>query len=191
MSARNSVLIGAVGMVSPLGFSARAIGAAVRSGIPRFQESEFFNREGLPIVMACAPLAQLAAAREESAGGASSIDVGERSGRMLLMAAAALEDCLSTIPFGEAPPLYLALPDDLPQGPQFATELFTRSLLAELSLGGRTPLDLIVDRGRASGIRLLQQAAAQITTRWTPMSRTLSSAAPIASLMSSCSISWT
>src|SRR6266550_2875625 len=102
----NVVVVGA-GMITAVGLSAAETAASVRSGTARFAETSILDKRFEPFVLAEVPEDGLPDLADEVAKGLTA-----REARMLRLAAAALGECLKSLPPGEPPAgLSLALPE--------------------------------------------------------------------------------
>ena len=101
------VVVGA-GMITAVGLSAAETAASVRSGTARFAETSIHDKRFEPFVLAEVPEDGLPDLADELA----KEGLTAREARMLRLAAAALGECLKSLPPGEPPPgLSLALPE--------------------------------------------------------------------------------
>src|SRR5437870_13594550 len=103
----NVVIVGA-GMVTAVGLSAAETAASVRSGTARFVETSILDKRFEPFVLAEVPEHGLPDLADELANEG----LTTREARMIRLAAAALGECLKSLPAGEPPPgLSLAIPE--------------------------------------------------------------------------------
>jgi 3-oxoacyl-[acyl-carrier-protein] synthase I len=104
----DSVVVVGAGMVTAVGLSAAETAASVRSGTARFADTTIFDKQGEPFVMAEVPEDGLPELADELA----KEGLTSREARMIRLAAAALGECLKSLPAKEQPPgLSLALPE--------------------------------------------------------------------------------
>ncbi len=102
------LVIGGVGSISAVGLTAPETVASVRSATMRFSEIDFLDHSLKPFTVAEIPRELLPELLErvDIAG------VTSREDRMLRLAGSALDECLSSLPAGEPPPLLmLSLPE--------------------------------------------------------------------------------
>src|SRR5256885_13291909 len=101
------VVIGA-GMVTAVGLTATETAASVRSATARFAEASMMDKRFEPFTLAEVPEDGL----PELAESLSSVGLTARETRMLRLGAVALNECLKSLPQGEAAPgLALSLPE--------------------------------------------------------------------------------
>ena len=155
----------AIGMVTPVGLSARQTASSVRTGIGRLAESYVTDRFGLPMVMGLVDEEQLPPLVEELEDRRLSI----RQERLARLGGPALREALTSAP-GDPIPLLLGIAEPRdearhPVGPEMLEVLsiqtgvaFDRSCSKTYPLGraaGLVALDdalTLLDRGRASSV---------------------------------------
>ncbi len=152
--ADNVVIVGA-GMVTAVGLSAAETAASVRAGTARFAETRILDKRFLPFVLAEVPEDGLPELAEELA----KKSLTAREARMIRLAAAALGECLKSLPAGEPPPgLSLALPENETTRP-----LDHRAFLDCLGRQTKWRFDPkwsdASHRGRAGGLAAIGQAS--------------------------------
>ncbi|WPB78298.1 hypothetical protein KYC5002_03895 [Archangium violaceum] len=157
--------IAAIGMVTPVGLSAPASAAAIRAGIARLSESQVYGKKGEPLVMGLVHddyLPPLASSIRNQVGFLS------RQGRLLRLAAPALQEVCRGLQLPRLPPLLLALPESWPAGAQSVGP----ALLGQLAVQSGLTLDLlrsrVIQKGRAGGLVALRQALELLTAQSAP-----------------------
>jgi len=157
--------IAAIGMVTPVGLTAPASAAAIRAGIARLGESHVYGKKGGPLVMGLVRddyLPPLAGSIRNQVGFLS------RQGRLLRLAAPALQEVCRKLALPQLPPLLLALPASWPASAQSVGP----ALLGQLAVQCGLTLDLrrsrVIQKGRAGGLLALRQALDLLTTQREP-----------------------
>jgi 3-oxoacyl-[acyl-carrier-protein] synthase-1 len=144
-----------VGMVTPVGLSARASAAAIRAGISRVKGASPRDKHFQPQVMGVVGEEYLPSLRPAVLAASTKLPV--RHGRMLRLATLALQQALADWR-GAPPPLLLALPEV----PRSGQDPVDAAFLQLLSTQSDIKLDLqqgrVFRNGRAGGLMVLQHA---------------------------------
>lgn len=151
----NPVHIVGVGMVTPVGDSAKMTFTSVRAGISALKESSVYNKRFEPMTMALVPEDALPPLRDELDKTAG---LTSRQRRMLRLANTALSEAMPHHVKQSRPPLFLAGPETIPECPKPIDDAF----LARLHLQTGGAFDLAKSRlfadGRASGVEATLEA---------------------------------
>ncbi|VAW88950.1 hypothetical protein MNBD_GAMMA17-1958 [hydrothermal vent metagenome] len=154
MSEQTWVQVIGAGMVTPVGGNAATTAAAVAAEISATEETEILSKQQTPIKMARVPNGALPDIHEAL----SDNKIPARQQRLLCLAAAALVQLTDLLPAGQTLPLYLALPEALPD---YTTPLHG-NFIEQLALQSGIPLNaadsLIADIGRAGSFYAIEKA---------------------------------
>jgi len=146
-------VIGA-GMVTPVGGDAVTTAAAVAAEISGVRETSFQNKHRMPIKMAQVPEGALPGIHQQY----KDSTLSPRQRRLLRLAAAALVQLADVLPAGQTLPLYLTLPERLPNH----TAPLHGNFIEQLALQSGIPLNaadsLIADIGRAGSFYAIEKA---------------------------------
>src|SRR2546429_1944262 len=153
------VVIG-VGMVTAVGLTAAETAASVRSATARFAETSMMDKRFEPFTLAEVPEDGL----PELAESLSSVGLTARETRMLRLGAVALNECLKSLPQGEAAPgLALSLPEtDTTRA--LDGQLFLQRFAQQAARGFDGTRSDASHRGRAGGLAAVGQAAEIVRT---------------------------
>jgi 3-oxoacyl-[acyl-carrier-protein] synthase-1 len=139
----------AVGMVTPVGLTARASAAAARAGLARFRETELFDKNGTPFKASFIDddlLAPLAPALQEDA------TVTPREERLLRLAGMALEECLDALSPDEPPSgVLVALPERRTPAVAGLDPVDAGRFVVRLAAQCGRPIDVAHSEARESG----------------------------------------
>src|SRR2546430_9978293 len=94
------VVVVGIGMITAVGLSAAETAASVRSATARFAETSMMDKRFEPFTLAEVPEDGL----PELAESLSSVGLAARETRMLRLGAGAPEECLQSLPPGQAAP---------------------------------------------------------------------------------------
>jgi len=150
-----------MGIMTSVGLTAPQTAAAVRAGISRFNETPLVNsRTGEPVVMGILRDEYLPPLHSKLAAAVWSR--AERQVRMVRLAGAALQECLSGWDDLEGLPLLLAVPETLPGHQTKMDEEF----FSQLALQSGSAFDVKRSRcfanGRAAGVSVFGEALRRI-----------------------------
>jgi 3-oxoacyl-[acyl-carrier-protein] synthase-1 len=143
-----------MGMVTAVGDSALMTAASVRAGINRYRETDFYNKYLRPMKMALVPddlLVPLNANLE-------SIILTPRQSRMLRLAQPALTETLSGLSQTQDIPLFLSVPEQLPNLPQPVDQTFLDHLHVQCNANFDRDHSMLFNTGRAGGLIALEAA---------------------------------
>src|SRR5256884_4096851 len=153
------VVIG-VGMVTAVGLTAAETAASVRSATARFAETSMMDKRFEPFTLAEVPEDGL----PELAESLSSVGLTARETRMLRLGAVALNECLKSLPPGEAAPgLALSLPETDTTRP-LDGQRFLQRFAQQAARGFDGTRSDASHRGRAGGLAAVGQAAEIVRT---------------------------
>ncbi|VAW90086.1 hypothetical protein MNBD_GAMMA17-1622 [hydrothermal vent metagenome] len=144
------------GMVTPVGENAVTTAAAVASEVSAVREIDILNKKLTPIKMAQVPDGALPPINEKLK---EEKKISQRQQRLLCLAAAALVQLADVLPAGQTLPLYLALPEHLPN---HAIPPLHGNFIEQLALQSGLRLNaadsLIADIGRAGSFYAIEKA---------------------------------
>ncbi len=150
----NSAFICGIGLVTAVGGSTAQTAASVRAGISRYEESSVYNKRFAPMTMALVPEDVLPplSLEEPAMTGLTS-----RQSRMLRLAHLAIDEALSQLPAESEVPLFLALPEPLPDPgrPPPVTDAFLDLLIAQTDAPVDRDRSQVFMTGRAAGFEAL------------------------------------
>lgn len=155
MNAAQAADILAVGMVTPVGLTARSTAAAIRAGICRTRESPFQDKHFESLLMGFLDdehLPALSVSKELVAG------TTERHQRMLRLATRALQGVAEGWRHMPPPPLLLALPESRPGQLEPTSEAVLKHLVAQTRVELAQGQSKVFRQGRAGGLLALQHA---------------------------------
>lgn len=152
MSQLSKAFVAGIGVVSPLGYSASSMAAAVNAGVGAVQETPLLSRHLVPIKMARVPEAALSPLEPRLLNSGLPL----RQERILRMAAPALQQLKPLLPPGKAIPALLALPEFIPD----LSHHWRGNAIEQLMMQSGVPLDPQLSRaaeiGRAGGLHALK-----------------------------------
>lgn len=154
MADRTIHIVG-TGMMTPLGDSAELTAAAVRAGVSVQEECSVMNKRFEPMTMALVPddaLPPLNDILKETT------TLTGRQIRMLRLAGKPLSDALSNVPEGVTVPLFLAVPEAIPECPAPLNDDFISYLHIQCDQLFDLKKSRIFSNGRASGIEAISEA---------------------------------
>jgi len=143
------------GMVTPVGGDAVTTAAAVAAEVSGVRETEILNKRLIPIKMSQVPDGALPAINEKLKDDKK---LPERQQRLLRLAAAALVQLADILPAGQTLPLYLALPEHLPNHAIPSRGNFIEQLALQSGIPLNAADSLIADIGRAGSFYAIEKA---------------------------------
>lgn len=153
--AQESAAIFAIGMITPVGIGAKQTTASVKAGISRFSETSIYDKRFEPFVMAVLPddvLPPLEEELEKVAG------LTTRQARMLRLATPAIQEALEDVPNTQEIPLYLGVPESLPERPEAVDDVFIEHLVTQSGVSLNIDTSKVFPQGRAAGLVALKEA---------------------------------
>jgi len=154
MNEQPSVHVIGSGMVTSVGGNAVTTAAAMAAEFSAVEETSILNKRLEPIKMALVPEGAIPDLNEEL----KALKLPNRQQRLLSLAAAALVQLTDILPAGLTLPLYLALPEALPDH----TAPLHGNIIEQLALQSGVPLSmtdsLVADIGRAGSFYAVKQA---------------------------------
>jgi 3-oxoacyl-[acyl-carrier-protein] synthase-1 len=160
MSKNNSAIVG-MGMITAVGLDAKQTAASIRAGITRFEETSIYDKMHEPIVMAVLPnevLPPLKIEIEKTAG------LTSRQSKMLRLAAPALVEVTRNLPELEKTPLYLGVPQSLPDHANPVHRVFLQHISDQADVTFNIAESVMFPKGRAAGLFALAGAMEAIAT---------------------------
>ena len=155
MSEHPWVQVIGTGMITPVGSDAVMTAAVVAAEVSAVRETEILNKSLMPIKMAQVPDGALPAINEKLKDDKK---LPERQHRLLRLAAAALVQLTDLLPAGQTLPLYLSLPEALPNHTAPLHGNFIEQLTLQTGIPLNTADSLIADIGRAGSFYAIEQA---------------------------------
>lgn len=159
MMQENIAAIVGMGMITAVGIDAKQTAASVRSGITRFAETSIYDKRFEPFVMAILPddvLPPLKPELEEAVG------LTAKQARMLRLATAALQEAMINWQDVETFPLYLGIPQQLPDCPNPFGKGFLQHLSFQSDVFFNVAGSNLFPNGRAAGLFALEKAVDSI-----------------------------
>jgi len=147
------IVIAGLGAVCPVGNGVRQVDASVRAGLGVQADATVINRSLEPMTLALVNddlIEPLAPGIDESGWRGAQV-------RMIRLAGPALRECLSTLPVGGTPGLFVGLPEPDDSKPIDARELAV-ALAAQVALPVQLSESHVVPGGRAAALRALEDA---------------------------------
>lgn len=150
-----SLCLAATGMITPVGFNTITTTAAVRAGHNAYFESEFFNRDYNPMLIAKVPDTALPPLHKKlwHAEG-----LGDRQRRLLQLVVHALADVVAVSPPTQSLPLFLAGPETLPGCPTALPANFIEHVMTQTGVEFHRPDCRLLTTGRAGGLHAVELA---------------------------------
>lgn len=151
----NVAAIVGMGMITAVGIDAKQTAASVRAGITRFVETSIYDKRFEPFVMAILPddvLPPLKPELEQAVG------LTAKQARMLRLAAPALQEATQDWPEVDNFPLYLGIPQQLPDRPDPFNKSFLQHISFQSDVAFNTVESNLFPRGRAAGLFALEKA---------------------------------
>ena len=149
-----------IGMITAVGDSTAQTAASVRAGISRYAESSVYNKRFLPMTMALLPEENLPPLNEELENATPGLTSRQR--RMLRLAEPALKEALAPLPRGKKIPLFLAVPEKLPDQPDRPPPVTQKFLDQLITQTGTEQIDRakskLLPTGRTGGLQAIQDA---------------------------------
>ncbi|MBN1602711.1 MAG: hypothetical protein JW915_13970 [Chitinispirillaceae bacterium] len=154
--AEQTIHIVGIGMMTPLGDSAKMTAAAVRAGTSALDTSSIMNKRFEPMTMALVPEEALPPLNEKLA---ATPGLTSRQIRMLRISRKPLCEALGTIvPKGISVPLFLSVPEAIPECPAPINSDFLNHLHTQCAEQFDLKKSCIFNNGRASGIEAIAEA---------------------------------
>jgi len=155
MSLYTKLYIANTGMITAIGANTEMTLDATRAGINRYKESIVHNKQYKPINLALIPESALPEFNE----GLENKGLPTRQRRMLKMSEVALTECLANTNFKSPLPLFLAVPEVIPNS---INKPMSNKFIDQLSIQAGIEIDIANSRmfelGRAGGFHALDYA---------------------------------
>jgi 3-oxoacyl-[acyl-carrier-protein] synthase-1 len=146
------IFVAAVGMLTPVGFDSVSTAAAVRAGMSAYEDSSQYNKRFHQMRMALAPEDALPPLNPELE---SVMGMSARQSRMLRLATPALQEAMGKVPLKEPPPLFLALPESIPEYSSTIGTSFLDHLIVQTGVAIDRKSSRIIATGRAGGLDVI------------------------------------
>jgi 3-oxoacyl-[acyl-carrier-protein] synthase-1 len=153
MSNASRVYVAGVGMITPIGADAVMTFHSVNTDISRVGATSILNRSLNPVSMALVPDGALPEFNE----GLVSAHLPDRQQRLLRLASAALSQLADKLP-GNPLPLYLALPEQLPDAPAPLVGNVIEQLVLQSEIELNQAESMVAPIGRAGGLHAVRKA---------------------------------
>jgi 3-oxoacyl-[acyl-carrier-protein] synthase I len=151
-----TIHIAGIGMITPLGDSTKMTAAAVRAGVSALDTSSIMNKRFEPMTMALVPEEALPPLNEKVA---ATPGLTSRQIRMLRMSQKPLCEALGTmVPKGQTVPLFLSVPEEIPECPIPINKDFINHLHTQCAEQFDLKKSRMFKNGRASGIEAVGEA---------------------------------
>ncbi|MDL1968311.1 MAG: hypothetical protein LWW97_07110 [Deltaproteobacteria bacterium] len=154
MPEKGTAILG-IGMMTAVGIGAKQTAASVRAGISRFSETAIHDKRFEPFVMSILPDEVLPPLEPEVD---KIVGITARQSRMLRLAAPALQEALEDAPAIENIPLYLGVPEPLPNRPKPVDDPFLEHLSAQSGVHFNVAESKLFPQGHAAGLFAIEEA---------------------------------
>ena len=157
----NVTAIVGMGMITAVGIDAKQTAASVRAGITRFEGTSIHDKRFEPFVMAILPddvLPPLKPELEQAVG------LTAKQARMLRLAMPALQEATQDWPEVENFPLYLGIPQKLPDRPDPFGKGFLQHVSFQSDVAFNVAESNLFPYGRAAGLYALEKALEAIVS---------------------------
>ncbi len=147
--------LAATGLLTPAGFNSVTTAAAVKAQLNVYAKSKHYNKHFNPMSMALIPedaIPPLSPELESMPG------LTARHRRMLRIATPAAKDVMAAFPLKRPPPLFLAVPESLPNCPSYIEAKFIDQLITQTGMQIERNSSLIVATGRSGGLEVIDLA---------------------------------
>ncbi len=149
------VYLAATGLLTPAGFNAATTAAVVKARLNIYRKSNHVNKDFNAMSMALIPegaIPPLNPSLEKTLG------LTARHRRMLRIATPAANHVMAALTLKRPPPLFLALPESLPNCPSHIEAKFIDHLMLQSGLSIDRNLSRIVATGRSAGLEVIDLA---------------------------------
>ena len=150
----NKAYIMGVGMVTPVGDTAKMTASSVRAGINRFAASPVYNKDSNFMKMALVPKDAIPPLDYRLQ---AKDDLSSNQRRMLRMAQPAVSEAMKNYPQDQTIPLFVAVPETLPDMDEAVCEKFLDYFIKQTGIKTGKQQTIFPD-GRAGGILALDAA---------------------------------
>jgi 3-oxoacyl-[acyl-carrier-protein] synthase-1 len=148
------VYIAGMGMITAIGGSAPTTAVAVRARSKGMRMSPVMNKNSKPMIMACVPDDALPLLDSKL----DTVNHFMRYTRLLRLATPALQEVLESVPLKAPPPLFLAVPESLPDCPSAMPGNFLDHLRIQSGANINWPMSRLIATGRAGGVQAVDLA---------------------------------
>jgi 3-oxoacyl-[acyl-carrier-protein] synthase-1 len=144
-----------LGMITAVGANAEMTVASVKAGISRYQESDIFNKDYELMMLSLVPEEAIPPLSEKLA---AVKDITARQKRMIRLSDSAINEAFVSYTRKEPVPLFLAMPETLPEHPAIENGKFIDYLIAQTGLNIDQKNSRVFSTGRAGGILAIDTA---------------------------------
>ena len=153
---QDGIAIYGIGMITSVGLNAIQTFASVRAGISKFDESPIYGKRFEPLTMSTVPDEFLPPLNETIREKERALT--SRQSRMLQLASLALQEVLEGIQNTKNIPVYLGVPEAIPDLSNSVTDNFIELLSAQSELNINTKRSKLFANGRSAGLVALKEA---------------------------------
>ncbi len=154
MSQHPPIYVADIGMINPVGANPIMTSAAVRAGVCAIEETALLNKKLKPIKMALVPDSALPPLKSTLAAS----HIPTRQLRLLQLAAAALVQLQARLPNEKPIPVFLNLPEHLPQASVPLVGNFIEQLMVQSEIALEAKHSLVAHVGRAGAFHAVDLA---------------------------------
>ena len=155
MTAKARLYLAGTGIMSCVGETSEQSLAAIKAGISTYAESTVLGGNHSYLTMALIP----EEAMPPLEGPLASLALSPLQQRLLRLATKPLLECLNAVPDGQTVPLFLALPENLPELRPLPASNFIKYLIAQCGAKKiNAAASRTVSTGRAGGLQVLDLA---------------------------------
>lgn len=154
MSDQPKAYIAAMGMITALGGSALTTAVAVRARRKGFRESAVINKNSKKMTMALVPDAALPLLNSKL----NAVNHLKRYTQLIRLATPALQEVMDSVPLKEPPPIFLAMPESLPDCPPERHSNLLEYLRIQSGANIDWSMNRLITTGRAGGLQAIDVA---------------------------------
>lgn len=154
MSAQPKAYIAGMGMITSIGGSALTTAAAARARAKGFRRSSVINKNSKPMTMALVPDEALPLLNSNL----NTANHLKRYTQLIRLAAPALQEVMDSVPLREPPPIFLAMPESLPDCPPERQASFLEHLRVQSGANIDWSMNRLITTGRAGGLQAIDMA---------------------------------
>ena len=151
MSDQPKVYIAGMGMITSIGGTALTTAVAVRARRKGMRESAVINKNSKPMTMALVPDMALPLLNSKL----NTVNHLKRYTQLIKLATPALQEVMDSVPLKEPPPIFLAMPESLPDCPPERQANFLEHLRIQSGANIDWPMNRLIATGRAGGLQAL------------------------------------
>lgn len=158
---QEGIAIFGIGMVTAVGLNSMQTFASVKAGISRFSETAIYDKQFNPFVMSILPDDVLPPLEEDIE---KELGLTSRQMRMLRLASPAIQEAIEDIPDTESIPIFLGVPEQIPDRPEPVRENFIDLLCAQSKVKINKEKSRLFPQGRAAGLVAIKEAMDQLSS---------------------------